>query len=380
MVLIHSARIVSDGIVTENAWVSWESGRIVARGVGLPPCTGDFDNTIDAAGRWLTPGFVDMHGHGGGGASFNKGVDDIATALALHRQHGTTRSVLSLSTASLENVETQLKSVRSHMQRDPLVVGAHLEGPFLSDGHRGSHDPALLTGPELQIIDRLLAAGEGIISQITLAPELPGAQHAIERFLDAGVVVAVGHTSADMETTLAAFASGATVLTHTFNGMPGIHHRAPGPVIAAIQTPGVTLELINDHVHVHPDVAKLLFAGAHGRVALITDAMAAAGSTDGEYMSGTMRVIVRDGVAQLADGSSISGSTLTLDVALRNAVSAGLPIEDAVNALTVTPARALGVDGQFGKIEVGYAADAVLLEEDLTVANVWAAGEALSLA
>lgn len=379
MTLIHSARVVSSGTVIENAWVSWEDNKILARGVGKPPPISNIDTTIDAHGRWLTPGFIDMHGHGGGGESFNNGDFAIETALALHRRHGTTRSVLSLSTASMENLETQLQSIHCYAKKDHLVLGAHVEGPFLSMGHRGSHDPNLLTVPDKPSIDRLIAAGSGIISQITLAPELPGAQRAIERFLDEDIVVAVGHTSADMDTTLAAFQAGATVLTHSFNGMSGIHHRDPGPVMAAIRSSGVFLELINDHVHVHPDVAGLLFANAPERVVMISDAMAAAGSVDGEYMSGTMRVVVRGGVAQLADGSSISGSTLTLDVALRNAVSVGVPIEHAVRALTETPAKALRLGHQYGKLDVGYAADAVLLDDDLMVTNVWAAGAPIPL-
>ena len=190
--------------------------------------------------------------------------------------------------------------------------------------------------------------------------------------------MAVGHTGADYAQTLEAFDAGATILTHAFNGMDGIHHRAPGPVAAATRTPGVTLEIINDGMHVHPEVVRIAFAAAPGRMALITDAMAAAGSRDGEYVLGSLGVTVRDGVARLTEGDSIAGSTLTLDDALRRAVrEVGLPVEDAVLALTATPARAIGRGDDLGSLRPGYAADAVLLDDDFRVLQVWTAGEAL---
>ncbi|MFF2773250.1 N-acetylglucosamine-6-phosphate deacetylase, partial [Streptomyces bacillaris] len=218
----------------------------------------------------------------------------------------------------------------------------------------------------------------GTLRQITLAPELPGGLDAVRAFAEAGVAVAVGHTAADYDQTLAAFDAGATILTHAFNGMDGIHHRAPGPVAAATRTPGVTVEVINDGIHVHPEVVRMAFAAAPGRVALITDAMAAAGEADGDYLLGTLRVEVRDGVARLAEGGSIAGSTLTQDDALRRAVrEVGVSVEDAVRALTETPAAAIGRGGDLGRLAPGYAADAVLLDDEFRVLRVWTAGAAV---
>lgn len=373
--LIHSARLVTGGRVVEDGWVLFEGDRISATGQGTVDARHGGTDTIDAAGRWLTPGFIDIHCHGGGGAAFDDDAGGIATALEVHRRHGTTRSVLSLVTAPLASLEHQLGVIADALAADPLVLGAHLEGPFLDAGHRGAHDPALLRAPDRGSIERLLAAGRGCIRQVTLATELPGGMTAIRQFVDAGVAVAVGHSDASYDAASAAFDAGASILTHAFNGMRGIHHREPGPVAAATHTPGVILEMINDGVHVHPEVVRLAFAGAPGRVALITDAMAAADSTDGEYQLGSLRVMVRGGVARLADGGSIAGSTLTLDAALQKAVtSVGLPVEIAVQALTETPARAIGRAHDLGRLEAGYAADAVLLESDFTVAGVWAAG------
>lgn len=377
--LIHSARLVTDGRVLDNGWVLFDRGTFTAIGQGVPPVDDAVveraDEIVDARGGFLAPGFIDIHCHGAGGAAFGGGAADIARALAVHRAHGTTRSVLSLATAAIDDLERQLDTIAGITARNPLVLGAHLEGPFLSRSHKGAHDPALLRTPDVDAVTRLLDAGRGSIRQITLAPELPGGMEALRRFVDADVAVAVGHTDVDYEGTIAAFAAGATILTHAFNGMNGMHHRTPGPVLAAIRSAGVTLELVNDGVHVDPEMVRLAFDEAPGRVALITDAMAAAGSPDGEYLLGTLRVVVRDRVARLADGDSIAGSTLTLDAALRHAVaSVRLPIETAVAALTEVPARAIGRAGDLGRLAPGYAADAVLLDEMLSVSAVWAGG------
>jgi N-acetylglucosamine-6-phosphate deacetylase len=374
--LISGARLVSGGTIADDAWVLLDGARVAEVGQGTPPADLVADSRVDAHGAWLTPGFVDIHCHGGGGASFDDGEQAIQTALATHRAHGTTRHVLSLVTASIDRLAERLGAVVAVADRDPLVLGAHLEGPFLDVGHKGAHDPELLRDPAADAVGRLLEAGHGHIVQVTIAPELPGAEAAIERFVAAGVVVAVGHTDADYEQTKHAFEAGATIVTHAFNAMNGIHHRAPGPIAAATGTPGVMLELICDGVHVHPEVMRMLFAAAPGRIALVTDAMAAAGSADGDYILGSLAVEVRDGIARLAGGGSIAGSTLTLDAALRRAVTeVGVPVEAAVAALTETPAAAIGRGAEFGRLAPGFAADAVLLDDDFTVTHVWAAGD-----
>jgi N-acetylglucosamine-6-phosphate deacetylase len=298
--------------------------------------------------------------------------------LDLHQRHGTTRIVLSLITASQADLEIRLAIVADATEQNGLILGAHLEGPFLDETFRGAHDPALVRAPDADSIARLLTASRGHLRQVTLAPEQAGGGEAIRALVDAGVAVAVGHSAADYETALAAFDAGATILTHAFNGMRGIHHRAPGPVAAAMHSPGVTLEIINDGVHVHPEVVRLAFAGAPGRIALITDAMAGAGASDGHYKLGSLAVTVTDGIARLTDGGSIAGSTLTLDVALRRAVmEVGVTVEEAITALTETPARAIGRGHDLGRLAVGYAADAVLLSDGFEVEAVFAAGQRL---
>ena len=375
--VIHSARLVSGRDTVTDAWVRFEGDRVAARGIG-DGWRVDADETAtvtDAAGRALVPGFIDLHCHGGGGASVDDGEEAIATTLAMHTAHGTTRSVLSLVTAHVELLAARLETIARVAASDARVLGAHLEGPFLDHEFRGAHDPALLRTADTAAVDVLLEASRGMLRQITIAPEHPGAREAIARFVDAGVAVAVGHTGADFATALAAFDAGATILTHAFNGMRGLHHRAPGPVVAAMHADRVTLEIISDGVHVHPDVVRLAFSGAPGRVALVTDAMAAAGSADGHYVLGSLEVVVDRGVARLVDGGSIAGSTLTQDEALRRAVvESGIPFDEAIGALTVTPAAAIGRSADLGRLDPGFAADAVLLGEELGVEAVWVAG------
>lgn len=377
MTLIHSAHLVS-GTETPDGWVRFDGDRVVARGVGSSWRDERDAHVVDAAGGVLTPGFIDLHCHGGGGTSFDGGEDAIRTALAAHRAHGTTRSVLSLVTASIPDLARQVGEIAGLAERDPLVIGSHLEGPFLDAAHKGAHDPTLLVDPAPSVVDALIDAGRGSIAQVTLAPEKPGADDAIDRFVAAGVRVAVGHTAAGYDDALAAFDRGASMLTHAFNAVDGIHHRAPGPVGAALHRDGITIEVINDGVHVHPAVVKMLFDAAPGRVALVTDAMSAAGKADGRYDLGSLAVTVTDGVARLADGGAIAGSTLLLDQALRQAVGAcGVALADAVDALTRVPARAIGRD-DLGALDVGCAADAVLLTQDLDVRRVWGAGREIA--
>jgi N-acetylglucosamine-6-phosphate deacetylase len=374
-VLLSGATAVDERGEVADAWVLLSGALIEAVGTGTGP---DADDTIDLNGAIITPGFVDLHGHGAGGHSYDDGGAELAAALAVHRAHGTTRSVVSIVTNPLAELRERLAEVAALTATDPLVLGSHLEGPFLARARRGAHNPDFLREPDQATIEGLLEAAAGTMCQLTIAPELPGGIDAVRQVRAAGVVVAVGHTEADLATTRAAFDAGASILTHVFNAMPGIHHRDPGPVVAALDDPRVTLELVLDGHHVHPDVAEVLFSAAPGRIALVTDSMAAAAAADGDYRLGSLNVSVRDGLAVLSGTSTIAGSTLTQDAALRLAISdVGLSLADAVGALTAVPARALGLGSQLGLLEAGYAADVVVLDPTLHVTGVWAAGARL---
>jgi N-acetylglucosamine-6-phosphate deacetylase len=281
--LLRGATAVDERGEVDDAWVLVEGGSIVAAGAGVAP---DAGVVVDLGDAILVPGFVDLHGHGAGGHAYDDGGAELVAALNVHRAHGTTRSVISMVTNPLAELRERLAEVAALTATDPLVLGSHLEGPFLAPGRRGAHNPEFLRPPDQATIDELLDAAAGTLRQVTLAPELPGGLDAVTQLTDAGVVVAVGHTEADLDTTRAAFDAGARILSHVFNAMPGIHHRDPGPVVAGIDDPRVTLELVLDGHHVHPDVAEMVFHAAPGRIALITDSMAAAASADGDYRLG----------------------------------------------------------------------------------------------
>lgn len=372
--LVHTVRLLDVNGIVEDAWLAARDGKIVGTGEGSGWHSYVARDAVDGRGCVLVPGFIDLHCHGADGASFDDGAHDILKALALHQEHGTTRSVLSLVAAPLDRLCRSLGTIADLTESNPLILGSHLEGPFLATARCGAHDPAFLIEPSPEAVARLLTAARGTLRQVTIAPELPGALNAVEEFVAAGVVVAVGHTEAGMDLAREAFARGATLLTHAFNAMPGIHHRSPGPVVAAFGAPSATLEIILDGVHVDPAVAKFAFGAAPGRIALVTDAMAATGSADGNYRLGSADVTVEQGRAVLAGTETIAGSTLTLDAAFRNAISMlVVPEQAAVAALTATPAKVLG-RSDLGSLAIGNTADFVLLDRNYAVRAVWADG------
>jgi N-acetylglucosamine-6-phosphate deacetylase len=381
--IIHGARKLDAEGLIDDFWFAATGDTIVATGDGLgwrehAEASAERAEIVDAAGRWLTPGFIDLHCHGGGGFAFENGTDAIIGGLGTQRSHGTTRSVVSLVANPIPELELSLRQIADLVERDPLVLGSHLEGPFMSTDRRGAHNPDYILDPDPETVERLIGASRNTLRQITIAPELPGALEAIDVLVEAGVEVAVGHTDASYEQALAAFRRGARILTHGFNAMPGIHHRKPGPLIAAFETDNVTVEIIGDALHVVPPVMHLAFTEAAGRVALVTDAMAAAGAGDGDYELGSLNVTVKNGLATIVGTDTIAASTLTLDAAVRIAIElTGIEPRIAVEAATLTPAKALGLGHALGLVKAGYAADAVLLDHGWSVQRVWGAGDSI---
>lgn len=342
--------------------------------------TGSAGSVTDAAGRMMTPGYVDIHAHGSWGSSFDDGGQGIRLARAGHMMHGTTRQVLSLITNPLDVMCANLETVHGMMSARPDILGAHLEGPFLALSRKGAHDPECLKDPVPEYVDRLLQAAGGCLRQITIAPELPHGIDAIRRFAAAGVVPAVGHCDADYATARKGFDAGAGIMTHMFNAMNGLHHREPGPIPAAVEDPRVTIELINDGFHVQNPMVRLGFGFAPHRTAFVTDAMAATDCPDGHYLLGALDVDVIDGHARLVSNGAIAGSTLTLEKAVQRAVlELGFTPADAVEAATLTPAKAFGFDRAnpvtkqpLGLLAPGYAADVLLLDPATwSVTHVW---------
>lgn len=378
--VIHSVRLISSGLDRPDAFVAFDDRQVLATGTGSEwgELAADDAKVLDGNGYILTPGLIDIHNHGGAGSSYGDSPEAIRTARRLHLEHGITRQLLSLVTASAEVLISQIHLAAAEIRRDPTILGIHLEGPFLARDYCGAHDPALLRDPDPDLVERLLDAADGTVREVTMAPERAHFAESAQILRDAGVVVAVGHTAATFEQTQAAIDAGATLLTHAFNGMPGVHHRAPGPVFAFVEDPGSWLEVINDGAHVRPEVIRMLCGLAPGRVALVSDAMAATGVGDGRYRLGDLDVEVEAGVARLTEGKAIAGSTITLDVGIARAVQdVGLSPLAAIEAATAVPAQILGVADRFGRLEPGYVADAVLFDQDWQVRSVWIDGRPL---
>lgn len=369
--LLHGGRVVTPGGVLDGGWVLVRGTRIADVGGGQPPPAAE---RYDLDGRWLLPGFVDLHMHGGGGHDVTSSPDALAAAVGFHRAHGTTRTLVSLVTAALNDLERQLGWIADLAAERPSVVGAHLEGPYLSHARCGAQNPAHLRKPDRTEFKRLVRAARGTLRAVTIAPELPGGVDLVGDAVAAGVIAAIGHTDATYAQAGEAIAAGATLATHLFNGMRPVHHREPGPVGAALSA-DLVCEIINDGIHVHPAITTLVNCSP-GRLVLVTDAIDAAGMGDGDVELGGQLVRVRDGEARLARSGSLAGSTLTMDVAVRRAVvDCGLSIEDASAAASGTPARLLGGGNEFGSIAAGLAADLVVLDAELGLDRVLADGE-----
>jgi len=374
-VLLTADTLLTGRELLRPGWIDVSGGTVSAVGTGRPPRPAD-----RALGPvTVVPGFVDTHLHGGGGANFSVASrSETSTAVALHRRHGTTTLVASLVTAAPAELLRQVGELAEDV-RAGLIAGIHLEGPWLSTLRCGAHQPALMRDLDPAEVDRVVAAGGGTVRMVTIAPERDGALAAIGRLVDAGVVVAVGHTEATYEQTRAAIGAGATVGTHLFNAMRPIDRREPGPIIALLEDPSVTVELITDGVHVDAAIYRhVTQAAGPDRVSLVTDAMAATGMADGVYHLGPLAVDVVGGVARVSGTDTIAGSTATMDRVFRFAVThSALPLDDAlmlaVRQASLNPARALGLP--HAGLVPGAKADLVVLDSDLAVAGVLHRGE-----
>jgi N-acetylglucosamine-6-phosphate deacetylase len=354
-----------------------EGGRVVVEGTKIVTEASADAFVHDLSGHWVVPGFVDIHNHGGGGASFTSGTaEDVLRGVLTHRRHGTTTLVASTVTGDMDFLAHRAGFLSELVEQGDLA-GIHFEGPFISPCRKGAHSEDLLRDPDPAEVRKLIDAARGAARMVTLATELPGGIDSVRLLAEHGVIAAIGHTDATYEQTREAIEAGATVATHLFNAMPALGHRAPGPIAALLEDERVTVELINDGTHLHPAALELAFrsAGA-GRVAFITDAMDAAGFGDGRYQLGPLEVEVKEGVARLVEGHSIAGSTLTLDTAFRRAVTVDrLPVEDVVAAISANPAKLLGVYDKVGSLETGKDADLVVLDAGFALKGVMRRGE-----
>ena len=341
--------------------------------------SGDADHVRLQSGV-LTAGLVDLQVNGCFGVDFaDTTPDGWAQARRALARTGVTAFLPTAITARVDDLVAFVAEVggerdRGDAQGQARILGAHLEGPFLSPLHAGAHDPALMTSPTDGDLDRLLSRGDGALAMVTLAPELPGAENAIRRLREAGVVVSVGHTDATAEQVERAADAGASMVTHLFNAQRALHHREPGVPGAALDDTRFRLGLIADLHHVAGPVVRLAFAAAAGRVVLVTDAVAAMGMPPGTYaLSGEPAAVDSPGSPPRRLDGTLAGSALSLDQAVRNVVGLGVPPATALTAATRTPADALGRP-ELGRLEAGSVADLVWWDDDLLVQRTWIDG------
>jgi len=310
MTVLTGARVVGPSGVLDSAWVDVRDGRI--EDIGDGPAQAD---AVDLEGGWLLPGFIDAHMHGGGGHDVTRSADDLTAAVAFHRAHGTTRTLVSLMAAPVDSLCAQLGWVHAASSEDERILGAHLEGPFLSAARCGAQNHDYLREPDRGTFTKLLDASQGSLRTVTVAPELPGALDLIEEIASAGVVAAIGHTEATYEQAMAGFRAGAVLATHLFNAMGAVSQRAPGTAVAALEAAGA-VEIINDGVHVHDALIRLVAGYLPERLVFITDAISATGVGDGSYTVGDQPLVVRDGHARLAGLHNLAGHRPRLDADL----------------------------------------------------------------
>ncbi len=347
----------------EHAWIAITDGRVEEVGDGPAPAAAE---TRDLGDHVVAPGFVDLHVHGGGGAHFMSGdPEECSRAARFHAAHGTTSLLATTVTAPRDVLARAVAGIAACT--DPLILGTHLEGPYLSELRRGAQDRDALRDPDPAELDALAASGT--VRMVSLAPELPGALDLIGRIAALGAVPALAHTDATYDQAMAAVEAGARHAIHTFNGMRPLHHREPGIVGAVLDAPEVTCELIADGLHVHPAVMRLVHRVA--KAVLVTDAIVAAGLPDGRYALGAVPITVTRGRAETADGD-LAGSTLTMDAAVRN-VAGWLPLPEALALATTAPADVIGA-ARKGRLAPGADADLVVLDAALRPVETFLAG------
>ncbi|HHU39278.1 MAG TPA: N-acetylglucosamine-6-phosphate deacetylase [Propionibacterium sp.] len=368
MFRVRAARVFTGSEFIAPGEVVFDGGRVVSVAesseVELVETPAGEIPVLDLGDVTLAPGLVDVHSHGGGGFAF---PDDVDAVLATHRAHGTTTMVASTVTQSLDELDRQVRLLAERV-RDGSLAGIHLEGPWLAEKYKGAHPVDKLRDPAPAEVEALLDAGEGAVKMVTIAVEKPGAPDSVRLMASRGVVAALGHSNCTYEEAVAAIDAGVTGATHLFNAMPGLHHRTPGPILALLEDDRVWCELIVDGVHLRPELAAWVMA-ASDRVVLVTDAMAATGCSDGDYVLGDLPVTVESGVAHIAGTDTIAGSTLVLSRGVRVAIEAGVAPEVALQAATRNPARYLDLDG-VGELVPGASADAVVFDAGWNVAKV----------
>lgn len=370
-----NAMIYSPRFHFEKGNFSVENGRFVNVFGQVP------EDALDLEGAYVIPGLLDAHTHGNSGHDFCDGdYEGLVKQAAYQASVGVTSFAPTSLTVPYEQLAAAFATARrvvdEKIEGIAAIRGINMEGPFFSEAKKGAQNAAHLRRPDFEAFQKLNDGCGGLVKIVDVAPELPGAEEFIRRASKV-CTVSIAHTDTSYEDARAGIAAGATHMTHLYNGMNGIHHRKPGPIVAGAEDSRVSAELISDGLHVHPAAVRFAFQMfGPGRIVLISDSLRCCGMPDGELELGGQRAYLKDGVARLADGT-IAGSATNVYDCMRRAVSFGVPREDAIRAATCNPARQLGCLDEVGTIENGKQADFVICDGELNRKAVYLAGRKL---
>lgn len=370
----------------KNGTVFFKDGRFAKANVridnGIIADVSDFApeaDAVNAEGMYIVPGYIDLHIHGADGSDCcDATVEALDTIAAYLAKQGVTSFCATTMTLGEDILSRVAEAVKTRMA-DPAeysakICGINMEGPFVSKAKRGAQNERFIVDPDYDFFCRINEKSGHNVKLVDIAPELDGSMEFIQK-ASKDCVVSIAHTQADYDTAVTAFKNGVSHVTHIYNAMPPFTHRAPGVIGAAVDHARY-VELICDGIHVHPAVVRTTFALFGDRVCIISDAMKACGLADGEYELGKQAVFVRNGCAYLANGS-IAASTTNLAECVRRAVKFGVPLEAALKAATINPARAIGEEGRIGSIEPGAEADILILDQDLNPQTIIISGKIL---
>ncbi|WP_108991855.1 N-acetylglucosamine-6-phosphate deacetylase [Paenibacillus agaridevorans] len=389
MTVVNNGTIVMDNNTIKAGTIAWQDERIVYIGsregaAEIIASKGTYVEEIDAHGGWVLPGFIDVHVHGGYGHDFMDATWEAYDAITqFHGQRGTTTMLATTVTASHDAIGKVIRAVAAYQNGEmpyARLLGVHLEGPFISLRWSGAQDPKHIVAPKMEWLEKWVSDYPGLIRILTLAPEIEGATALITWLKDQKIVSACGHTDATYECINEAADYGLTHAVHTFNAMRGFHHRNPGTVGAVLSHNGISAEIIADGHHVHPVCIRLLTKLKRSdQVILITDAISAAGLSDGSYHIAGLDVNVQNGISRLKEGGNLSGSTLTMIEAFRYMVQeVGLTIAQVSRFASGNPAKLLGLESELGSLAYGKKANVLLLSPDLELQVVWVHGRSIN--
>lgn len=360
-VLTNLTAILENQVISDVS-LAIEDGHIAE----LNPTIRSNEHVHDCLNGILIPGMIDVHIHGANGFDMMDGcVESIHKVSSFLATTGCTGFLATSVTSSLADLEAFIENVKKAIGREPgaKILGIHLEGPYLNRDRKGMQNEAFLRHPDIDEMRHILRLADGLVKMVTVAPELPGGMDLVRFLVEQGIIVSLAHSDANYEQAKTAFRLGAQHVTHCFNAMRPIHHREPGIVIAAFEEPHVSCQAIVDNIHLHPAIVRLMYRNlGASRMVLISDAMQAMGMADGQYQFGGHTVNVVNGVARLDDGT-LASSTVTMAKTLELAVEDGIPLSEAVQMATTTPAELLGFT-DIGVIREGAKANFVLLDEN----------------